>query len=153
MIASAAPSLLIVDDEAMVLLTLKTFLSMEGYQITTCESPREALKLVVAGNFAVIISDHRMPGMTGLVFLAECRRLRPVTSRMLLSAAFDLKEVMQAVEREDICRFLAKPWLREELLAAVGDAVRRHTLMLRNAKLQEETVRLNALLVAAGIAP
>ncbi len=151
MIASAAPSLLIVDDESMVLLTLKTFLSLEGYQVTTCESPREALKLVVAGNFAVIISDHRMPGMTGLAFLAECRRLRPVTSRMLLSAAFDLKEVMQAVERDDICRFLAKPWLREELLAAVGDAVRRHALMLRNATLQEETARLNALLAAAGI--
>jgi hypothetical protein len=58
---------------------------------------------------------------------------------------------MQAVEREDICRFLAKPWLREELLTALRDAVRRHELMVRNATLQEETVRLNALLAAAGI--
>jgi response regulator RpfG family c-di-GMP phosphodiesterase len=89
--------------------------------------------------------------MKGLDFLAECRRLCPATSRILLSAAFDLKEVMQAVDREDICRFLAKPWLREELLTALRDAVRRHELMVRNATLQEETVRLNALLAAAGI--
>jgi len=152
MISASAPSLLIVDDEPMVLLTLKTVLSVEGFQVTTAEKPKEALGLVAAENFAVIISDHRMPGMTGLAFLAECRRLRPVTSRILLSAAFDLKEVMQAIEREDICRFLAKPWLREELLSALGDAVRRHQLMVRNATLQEETVRLNALLAAAGIA-
>lgn len=152
MIPASATSLLIVDDEPMVLQTLTAFLSLEGYQITTAEKPKEALALVAAENFAVIISDHRMPGMTGLAFLAECRRLRPVTSRMLLSAAFDLKEVMQAVEREDICRFLAKPWLREELLSAVSDAVRRHKLMVKNATLQEETVRLNALLAAAGIA-
>jgi DNA-binding NtrC family response regulator len=152
MISTSAPCLLIVDDEPMVLQTLKTLLSLEGYQVTTVEAPREALQLVANGNFAVIISDHRMPGMTGLAFLAECRRLRPVVSRILLSAAFDLKEVMQAVEREDICRFLAKPWLREELLTVLRDAVRRHELMVRNATLQEETARLSALLAAAGIA-
>jgi len=135
----------------MVLQTLKTFLSLENYQVTTAESPRQGLKLVAAQKFAVIISDHRMPHMTGLHFLAECRKLSPATSRILLSAAFDLKEVMQAVDREDICRFLAKPWLREELLAALSDAVRRHELMQRNATLQEETSRLNAILIAAGI--
>jgi DNA-binding NtrC family response regulator len=149
--SSPGPAILIVDDEPMVLLTLKAFLAREHYRVTTAERPREALKLVEAGDYAVIISDHRMPIMTGLAFLAECRRLQPVTSRILLSAVLDLQEVMQAVERQDICRFIAKPWLREELLAAVSDAVHRHALMVHNATLQEETVRLNALLAAAGI--
>jgi len=145
------PAILIVDDEPMVLLTLKAFLVRANYQVTTGERPIEALKLVEAANYAVIISDHRMPEMTGLDFLAHCRRLRPASSRILLTAVLNLKEVMEAIDREEICRFLAKPWLREELLAAVGDAVQRNELTVRNAALQQETQRLNALLVSAGI--
>jgi DNA-binding NtrC family response regulator len=146
-----APAILIVDDEPMVLLTLKTVLTRANYQVTTAERPTEALKLVEAANYAVIISDHRMPEMTGLDFLAHCRRLCPASSRILLTAVLNLHEVMEAIDRDEICRFLAKPWLREELLAAVGDAVQRNELTVRNAALRKETERLNALLVSAGI--
>jgi hypothetical protein len=56
---------------------------------------------------------------------------------------------MDAIAHGDICRFVAKPWLREELVAAVGDAVHRNELTVDNARLVAETHRLNALLAAA----
>ena len=97
----------------------------------------------------MVISDHRMPGITGLEFLKECRRVQPHCSRVLLTAVLHLKEVMDAIANGDICRFVAKPWLREELLAAVGDAIHRHDLTVSNAALLAETQRLNALLRGA----
>jgi DNA-binding NtrC family response regulator len=148
---SPGPAVLIVDDEPMVLLTLNAFLVRENYRVTTADRPSAALELVRKEDYAVIISDHRMPEMMGLDFLAECRRLRPDSSRILLTAVLNLKEMMDASDREQLCRFLAKPWLREELLAAVGDAVERHQLKVHNALLKEETSRLNAILAAAGI--
>jgi DNA-binding NtrC family response regulator len=114
--SSAGHSILIVDDEPMVLLTLKAFLVREKYEVTTAGCPIDALQLVQDHSYAVIISDYRMPQMTGLEFLGHCRRLRPASSRVLLTAVLNLKEVMDAIASEQICRFLAKPWLREELL-------------------------------------
>jgi DNA-binding NtrC family response regulator len=143
------PSILIVEDDPMVLATLKVTLEREGFQVTTSSEPRKALQLVDDGDFAVIISDYRMPEMTGLEFLVECRRRRPYSSRILLTAVANLATVVEAINRGEICRFIAKPWLREELLAALRDAVQRHDLNAHNQALQAETARLNRELLAA----
>ena len=145
----AQPSILIVEDDPMVLVTLKVTLEKEGFQVTTSSEPRKALKLVDEGDFAVIISDYRMPEMTGLEFLVECRRRRPHSSRILLTAVVNLTTVVEAINRGEIYRFIGKPWLREELIATVRDAVQRHDLMTHNQALQAETARLNRELVAA----
>lgn len=147
--SASGPALLVVDDEAMVLVTLKVILEREGYRVTTSDNPEQALGILKQGNFGVVVSDHRMPGMVGLDFLRECRRLKPDTSRVLLTAVLNLKEVLDAISKGDICRFVAKPWLREELLAAISDAVARHELTARNSALLQETARLNQLLEAA----
>ncbi|HEY3756906.1 MAG TPA: response regulator [Opitutaceae bacterium] len=143
---SPHPAVLVVDDEAMVLVTLRAILEREGYKVSTCSSAADALQLMRREEFGVVISDHRMPNMMGLDFLKECRRMRPECSRILLTAVLHLKEVMEAIASGEICRFISKPWLREELLAAVTDASQRHELTARNAALVAETQRLQRLL-------
>jgi len=146
MISDPAPaSVLIVEDDAMVLATLKVTLERERFRVTTSTQPVEALKILADNDFSVIISDQRMPEMTGLDFLVECRRRRPHSSRILLTAVTNLTTVVDAINRGEICRFIGKPWLREELVAAVRDAVQRHDLAVHN----HETARLNQQLMEA----
>ena len=147
--AAIQPSILIVEDDAMVLATLKVTLEADNYHVVTSSSPRQALKLLPTHDFAVIISDHKMPEMMGLEFLVECRRICPQSSRILLTAVLNLPVAVDAINRGEICRFISKPWLRVELVAAVRDATQRHDLANHNHALQAEAVRLNEQLTAA----
>ena len=149
---SPRPSVLIVDDEPLVLITLKVILEHEQFEVVTSSNPVQALKLVEERDFAVIISDHKMPEMMGLDFLTNCRRIRPHSSRILLTAVLNLAAVMDAITAGEICRFVSKPWLKEELVAAVRDGTERHELTANNFALQSETHRLEELLAAARLA-
>ena len=133
----------------MVLASLKFTLETEQFEVVTCSSPIRALTMLPDRDFSVIISDHKMPEMMGLDFLVECRRIRPEASRILLTAVLNLATVVDAINRGEICRFIAKPWLRAELVAAVREAVQRHDLTTRNLALQAETDRLNERLIEA----
>jgi DNA-binding NtrC family response regulator len=143
------PSVLIVDDDTMVLATLTVTLASEPYEVVACSSPIEALTLLPKRDFAVIISDQRMPKMLGLDFLVECRRLRPRASRILLTAVLDLATAMDAINRGQICRFIAKPWLSAELVTAIREAIRRHALATHHEALEAETLRLSEQLIQA----
>jgi DNA-binding NtrC family response regulator len=133
----------------MVLATLKVTLETEHYNVVACSSPLHALTLLPAQDFAVIVSDHKMPQMMGLDFLVECRRLRPLASRILLTAVLNLATAVDAINRGEICRFIAKPWLKAELVAALRDATQRHDLATHNQALQAEAIQLNLQLTAA----
>ena len=137
----------------MVLATLKVTLECENFQVDACSDPLEALPLVSERDFSVVISDHKMPEMMGLDFLAECRQIRPNTSRILLTAVLNPSKVVDAIARGDIYRFIAKPWLRNELIAAIRDAVERHRLITENSELRAEVDRLQAEFCALGLAP
>jgi response regulator RpfG family c-di-GMP phosphodiesterase len=143
------PTILIVDDEAVVLSALKETLERAGFPVVACNSPLKALAILAERDFAVIISDQRMPEMLGLDFLVESRIHRPKASRILITAVLALPTIVDAINRGEIFRFVAKPWLREELLATVRNAVQRHELITQNEALQSETLSLNARLVAA----
>jgi response regulator RpfG family c-di-GMP phosphodiesterase len=138
-----SPSILIVDDEPIVLSALKETLERERFHVVACASPRKALALVQEQDFAVIISDQKMPEMLGLDFLIESRRLRPNASRILITAVLSLPTIVDAINKGEIFRFVAKPWLREELIATVRNAFQRHELIIHNQALQAETARLN----------
>lgn len=141
--APSAPTILIVDDEPVVLNALQFTLEREGFHVVGCTSPLKALSIVHERDFAVIISDQRMPEMMGLDFLVESRRVRPHCSRILITAVLALPTIVDAINKGEIFRFVAKPWLREELVATVRNAVQRHELVTRNAALQAETQHLN----------
>jgi len=140
----AAPlSILIVDDEPVVLAALKETLERERFHVVACPSPRKALAILAEQDFSVIISDQKMPEMFGLDFLIESRRLRPLSSRILITAVLSLPTIVDAINKGEIFRFVAKPWLREELIATVRNAFQRHELITHNQALQAETSRLN----------
>ncbi len=145
------PPILVVDDEPVVLFALKETLEREGFHIVTTPSARKALELVSQQEFSVIISDQRMPEMTGLDFLVECRKVRANASRILITAVLSLPTVVDAINKGEIFRFIAKPWLREELTTTVKNAVNRYELLTHNEILQNETQRLNSELSSANL--
>lgn len=144
-----SPPILIVDDEPIVLNALKFTLERESFQVVACASPLKALALLEERQFAAIISDQKMPEMAGLDFLVECRRVQPHASRILITAVLALPTVVDAINKGEIFRFVAKPWLREELVATVRNALQRYELLTHNVQLQAETQSLNAQLRAA----
>lgn len=149
---AAASTILIVDDEPVVLTALQQTLERERFHVVACSSPTKALAILHERDFAVIISDQKMPEMLGLDFLIESRRIRPQASRILITAVLSLPTIVDAINKGEIFRFVAKPWLREELIATVRNAVHRHELVTQNAILQAQTQSLNAQLTEANAA-
>ncbi|MBL9208595.1 MAG: response regulator [Opitutaceae bacterium] len=147
-LSSAAPSLLIVDDEPIVLAALKETLEREKYHVVATTNPLKALEILRTQEFAVIISDQRMPEMMGLDFLIESKKLNPLASRILITAVLSLPTIVDAINKGEIFRFVAKPWLREELTATVKNAISRYQLVAENERLTAETQRLNQQLSA-----
>jgi response regulator RpfG family c-di-GMP phosphodiesterase len=144
-----APNILVVDDESIVVNALKSSLERDGHRVTATTSPLKALELLRRDDYAVIISDHRMPEMTGLDFLIESRKIRPHASRILITAVLSLPTIVEAINKGEIFRFVAKPWLREELSATIQNALQRHHLVTDNERLSAEAQELNARLMVA----
>lgn len=137
------PRVLVIDDEEIVLAGLRETLTRASYQVITVNNAFAALGELRQQTFAVILSDHHMPGITGLEFLAQAKEIQPDATRILITAVLSLDTVIGAINKGEIYRFIVKPWLREELLATVKNAVQRHELIRRNAALQAETLALN----------
>lgn len=145
----AKPRVLVVDDEEIVLVALKETLVRAGYEVSAVPDAVRALDLVHTTPFAAIISDQQMPRMSGLDFLAQAKLLQPDASRILITAVLTLGTVIEAINTGEIYRFIVKPWLREELLATVRNAVQRYELLRRNTDLQSATQACNLQLSAA----
>lgn len=150
--ASPIPALLIVDDEPIVLAALKETLEREKYVVVATTSAQKALQILREREFAAIISDQRMPEMMGLDFLIESKKIRPLCSRILITAVLSLPTIVDAINKGEIFRFVAKPWLREELTATVKNAINRYELIVKNEQLTAETQRLNEQLTMANAA-
>jgi diguanylate cyclase (GGDEF)-like protein/PAS domain S-box-containing protein len=113
------PTLLLVDDEPNVLASLKRALRREGYRILAATSAQEGLEMLATQNVGVILSDQRMPGMTGIEFLSRVKLMYPHVVRIILSGHTDLATITDAINRGAVYKFLTKPW---------EDAVLRETL-------------------------
>ncbi|MGF1483002.1 MAG: HD domain-containing phosphohydrolase [Opitutales bacterium] len=137
------PPILVVDDDEIIRIALQETIEHEGIQVVTAGSGPEALERLRQERFGVIISDQRMAEMTGLEFLAQAKHIQPNASRILITGVLTLKTVIDAVNQGEIFRFLAKPWIREELLATIRNAMQRFELLETNARLQADTLRLN----------
>jgi response regulator RpfG family c-di-GMP phosphodiesterase len=118
-------SILIVDDDPMVLSVLTEQLQPEGFQITTVNSPSKALAALQKEQYSIILADQVMPEMTGLEMLAKVKISHPDTTRLLITSSLSLNELLDAVKAEVIHRFLNKPWFRDELLGILRNTVAR----------------------------
>jgi CheY-like chemotaxis protein len=115
-------TLLLVDDEPSILKALQRLLRREGYTILTAESGQAALEILATHPAQVIVSDQRMPGMSGVELLSRVRELYPDTRRIILSGYSDISTLSDAINRGAIWKFIAKPWDDEVLKAEIGHA-------------------------------
>ena len=122
----AATTLLLVDDESSVLSALKRVLRRLNYRVLTADSGEAALDVLARNAVGVILTDQRMPGMSGIELLARVRRMHPRTVRMVLSGYTDIDSLTEAINHGELYRFLAKPWDEEDLVAAIRDAFRHY---------------------------
>lgn len=121
---AGANRLLIVDDEPNILSALRRLLRHEGYEIHTAASGTEALEVLAREPIQVVVSDQRMPGMSGTEFLGHVNSMYPQTVRIALSGYADLTALTDAVNQGAIYRFLSKPWNDVDLKAALQAAFR-----------------------------
>ena len=119
-------TLLLVDDEAGIRAALTRMLRSDGYKVLTATSGKEGLELLATNPVQVIISDQRMPGMSGTEFLNIVKQLYPDTVRIILSGYTDLQVVTESVNQGAVFKFLTKPWDDDLLREQVRDAFRRH---------------------------
>ncbi|MGE0082582.1 MAG: response regulator [Thiohalomonadaceae bacterium] len=123
----ARGTLLLVDDEENILRALMRVLRRDGYRIFTACCAQEGLRLLAQEpDVGVVISDQRMPGMTGSEFLGLVKERHPATIRIMLSGYTELKAVTDAVNEGAIYKFLTKPWDDDALRATVREAFARH---------------------------
>jgi adenylate cyclase len=135
---AVVPAVLLVDDEPSVLSSLKRLLRSTGYQVLTAESGALALDLLASTKVDLIISDMRMPYMSGAEFLARAQTLYPDTMRILLTGYSEIELVVRAINEGGVYRYLNKPWDDEDLLLTVAQA-------LEQRRLRKETERLTEL--------
>ena len=136
-------TLLLVDDEENITSALVRLLRRDGYTILRANSGKAGLDMLAQHPVGVIISDQRMPEMTGVEFLSRVKELYPDTVRIVLSGYTELNSVTDAINRGAIYKFLTKPWEDELLRANVDEAFRYHEMKRENARLSAELQQTN----------
>ncbi len=131
--------LLFVDDEELILRSVERMFRDAGYTILTAKSGQEGLSILEAGPpVHVVVSDYRMPGMSGVEFLQAVARRWPETVRIVLSGYADTPAVIGAINEGGIYKFISKPWKDDELRLAVANAATLYFLQHRIAELLRE---------------
>lgn len=143
------PSLLVVDDEPDVLSSIHDLLRHE-YRVITRGSGAGALEVLRSSEtIHAVMSDQRMPGMSGVELLREAKAIRPETTRLLFTAYADIHAVIAAINQGHVFRYLAKPWDPDELRAVARQAVEHHDLIVEKNRLLAELQAANAKLIEA----
>jgi CheY-like chemotaxis protein len=142
-------TLLLVDDEPNILTALKRLFRRDGHKMLTAASGPEALEILSQHKVDVIITDQRMPGMTGVEMLRRAKTLYPDTIRMVLSGYTELQSVTDAVNEGAVYRFLTKPWDDDQLLEQARKAFEMRDLIEENHTLDARIRTTNQELVAA----
>lgn len=137
--------ILLVDDEPHILASLQRLMRNglrdaggERYQVEGFTDAMTALARARECAFALVVSDQRMPEMTGVEFLKELRQVQPDCGRIILSGYADLSALMAAINEAAIDRFISKPWTDFELLSAVRQVLHIRELMRENQRLADQ---------------
>ncbi len=134
-------TLLFVDDEEGVLNALRRIFLEENYEILTSPSADHALAVMEKTRVHLVVSDHRMPGMTGAELLKTIKERWPETIRIMLTGYADVHSIMGAVKDGAVYKFITKPWNDEDLRLTISLALQQYVLMQENRKLREITHR------------
>jgi signal transduction histidine kinase len=142
------PCLLVVDDEPDLVQSVKDLLRFE-YKVLGATRASEGLRLMSAEKVEIVMSDQRMPEMTGVEFLSSLKNTHPDTVRLLFTAYADLTAVIDAINEGSVYRYISKPWVPDELRAVLKQAHEYHELQVERKRLLDEVRQKNAALEAA----
>ena len=143
--------LLFVDDEESITKALNRIFRKEGYEIQTALSGQEGLDVLKEDKkpFFLIISDQRMPGMTGAQFLEKAKKILPNAMRILLTGYSDMDAIVDAINKGEIHRYLTKPWNDDNLLIQIRQTLEQYELIVENKRLlvltRKQNIELNEL--------
>jgi len=138
--------LLLVDDEPNLTSALVRSLDRSQFEIFTADSAQKGLMILAGNDIDVIVSDERMPGMTGSQFLTEVRKQWPNTIRMILSGQADLEAAVRAINEGEVYRFLLKPCHPKELQMTILQGLQQKKLVAQSRKLLQEHQKTQNLL-------
>lgn len=144
----ARPTLVIVDDESDVLRSLYDQFRID-YHIETFTQPAEALRYLAENDAGVVMSDQRMPTITGVDFLKAAKKVRPDATRLLFTGYSDIRAVIDAINEGSVFRYIAKPWDYNELAAIIQQAFHIHDLVVDRRRAVEELREANIRLKEA----
>jgi diguanylate cyclase (GGDEF)-like protein len=144
-------TLLLVDDEEDVCAALERVLRHDGYRILHANSGQQGLDILSQNDVGVVISDQRMPQMSGVEFLTQVKELYPKTIRIVLSGTGDFESVTGAINRGAIYKFFTKPWDNEVLRVDVMEAFWRHELAQEKDQLLGQIQSANELLAQVNL--
>lgn len=135
-------TIVIVDDEEMVLTSLDSFLNLETtYNVMTFTSAKAALDFIKDNNFDLVVSDYLMPEMDGISFLAEVKKIRPEVPRIILTGYADKENAIKAINDVGLYQYIEKPWSNDDLLIILRNGLEKQKLM---NKLQEKIEQINS---------
>lgn len=132
-------TIVIVDDEEMVLTSLNSFLALEtDYTVKTFISAKEALEFIAKEPIDLVMSDYLMPEMDGISFLAEVKKLRPEVPRIILTGYADKENAIKAINNVGLFQYIEKPWDNDDILIIFRNGLEKQKLMKRlNQKIEE----------------
>lgn len=143
--------IMIVDDEPANLRTLER-LFRQDYRVVTALSGAEALALLAQHDIALLISDQRMPAMTGIELMMKTVTLRPQMVKILLTGYTDVDALIDAINSGLVYRYLTKPWHNSDLRLTVSRALEhyemvksRHLLGMENQRLRTKLIKIGEL--------
>lgn len=139
--ADNTQTVIVVDDEDMVLTSIDSFLGLEtDYNVLTFTSATDALDYVKNNDFDLVISDYLMPEMDGISFLAEVKKIRPEVPRIILTGYADKENAIKAINEVGLFQYIEKPWDNNDLLLIIRNGLEKQQLI---KKLQEKIGEIN----------
>lgn len=142
MTTEAKPTVLYVDDELNNLLSFKAAFRRQ-FNILTAASATEAKRVLSGNPVEVIVSDQRMPQMTGIEFFASILEEYPDPIRILLTGYADIQAVIDAINLGQVFRYCTKPWTEEEIVRHLREAHQLYLLKMQNKELTDKLVDNN----------
>lgn len=123
-------SVLIVDDEEMVITSVRAYLQLEtDYEIHGFTQPEQAIKHMEGNQVDIAVSDYLMPKISGIQFLARAKQLQPEASRVLLTGHADKQSAIQAINDVGLYQYVEKPWENAQLLLIIQNGIERAQLL------------------------
>ncbi len=136
-------TVLCVDDEENILHSLKRLLRKEGYRILAATSGAEGLKILKKNDVHVVISDQRMPEMSGTEFLAKVRESYPDVIRIVLTGYTEVDSITASINKGHIYKFILKPWNDQNLKLEIKQGLEQYDLTQSNRRLSEKVLLQN----------